>query len=207
MAKAAVVEKRLMGEVQVNKEVLSYLRGTEYSQETYLFGIDSATGLIWSFTPDHIYLCTIDGDHHRRQLIDYKQLSRNSQISRTRPVVACHGGSYFPILSTGRELVTFQCFEDGIQPFKRGLENLKADEYVLQMSNIISFNHDEPSWIFASITNLGSVFTHELRLGGHNGLIPELISWKSVSSQPSQGILSTAAQVMSSFLFSNSDTN
>ena len=75
------------------------------------------------------------------------------------------------------------------------------------MSNIIPLNLEEPSWIFASITNLGSVFTHEIRLGGPNGLSPELISWKSVSHSASPSILSTAAKVMSSLLFSNYENN
>ena len=62
MSIAKVTEKRILNELEVNKEVMSYLQNTDYSQLTYLTGIDSSTALIWTFTPDHIYLCSIEGE-------------------------------------------------------------------------------------------------------------------------------------------------
>ena len=183
-----VFQDRLLVHVHVkDAEIFNNLQSVEACKETYSTGIDRLTGIGWMYLQSNLFLYKDSDTSFKKYYINFMDLSRHTEIIRTRPIFYTQNSFSFGIFTNGKDLIATPIFGQVSVRTKMNLAQMAFDETILQFSHLVRIPNSARAF-FVLMTSRGSLHLCELSPGTQGG----------IEITPSQ--LSSSSAVESSFL-------
>ena len=176
-------------------EIARNLQLVEALPDCYLAGMDMAHKIGWMFLPSSVFLYRHNDVCFQKYYINYLDLSRHSQISRTRPTFFLAAGQYHAVFTNGTELIATSVFSSATTKARHRFEQFGEGERILQFS--LSVRDPLGLEYFALCTSCKSLYVVCLSGGGNGSVRFEA---RRLEDPGSRGLVPAVKGLLSVFL-------